>query len=202
MSSDLIGVPEGADTSLAALHPSFLDFCRLSDAAVVKPSMTCGCSCSLRRSRGSGRSWDRSNHGNTLLVPIPPGRLLTWLTEWTVWNKSSVLTVSLLKWMVLLPLFCFKIPRLTELVLFNKGWPVSLNRCTILLTVQFHGPFLIVRIVISFLFRPWTQKRPVSLQEFHRVILDFFCVRDTNSHHSFFLTNQCHWTLTWRWSSP
>ena len=37
--------------------------------------------------------------------------------------------------------FCFNIPRLKALILLNTGWPVSLNRCTMLLAVESHCPF-------------------------------------------------------------
>ena len=37
--------------------------------------------------------------------------------------------------------FCFKIPRLRALVPLKTGWPVSLNRCIILLDVRSHCPF-------------------------------------------------------------
>ena len=36
----------------------------------MKRSITCDCSCALRRTRGSGRSSDKSNHGNSLHVLI------------------------------------------------------------------------------------------------------------------------------------
>ena len=45
--------------------------------------------------------------------------------------------------------------------------------CTIPLSI------LIVGIGIPFLFRLWTQKRPMSLRESHRVFLDIFGIRNT-----------------------
>ena len=39
--------------------------------------------------------------------------------------------------------------------------------------------FLIVGIAIPLFFRSWTKKRPMSLQEFHGVIPDFFGIRKT-----------------------
>ena len=38
--------------------------------------------------------------------------------------------------------------------------------------------FLIVGIATPLFFRSWTQKRPMSLQEFHGVIPDFFGIRN------------------------
>ena len=40
-------------------------------------------------------------------------------------------------------------------------------------------PFVIARIAVPFLFQPWTQKRPMPLQESHRVIPAFFGIRKT-----------------------
>ena len=55
---------------------------------------------------------------------------------------------------------------------------------------------------IPLLFRSRTQTRPVSLQESHRVIRDFFCIRNRNLIFSSSLSNQRRWTWTWRWSCP
>ena len=83
----------------------------------------------------------------------------------------------------------------------SARWPVSLNRCAISSAVTIPLPFLSVRrIAIPLLFRPCTQECPMTLREFHCVILDFLLHSKCNSQHSF--STQCRWTLTWRWSRP
>ena len=126
---------------------------------------------------------------------------LSWLTEWTVWNKSSVFIDSPLKWMALLPLFCFKSPRLKALILLTTRWPVSLNRCTFFVGCRLPFSFMIVRRSYTPLFfRSWTQ------ETFHVLVRTSlrnswpFQHSNYNSHHSF--TIQSHSTLRWRWSSP
>ena len=71
-----------------------------------------------------------------------------------------------------LPVLCFNIPRLEAPVFLKTRWRISLNRCTTLLSVQFHCP-LIVGIATQLFFRFRTHKRPTSLQKFHAVIPDF-----------------------------
>ena len=89
---------------------------------------------------------------------------------------SSVFVESPLKCMVYLSFFFFRVPRLRALTLLNTGWPSSWNLCTILSAKESHS---VRRFPIPLLFRPRTYQRPVSLREFHRVFLDFFCIRDT-----------------------
>ena len=51
-----------------------LGTCRPSDSAVLEAELSRGCSRSRRRSRESGGCWDKSIHGNRLLVPLLPRR--------------------------------------------------------------------------------------------------------------------------------
>ena len=92
-------------------------------------------------------------------------------------SETSVFTNSQLKWMVHLPFLCFKIPQLKALVLLKRGWPVSLNRCAILLAVQFHCPCYHGNNFFSTSL-PTLDPR-MSLREFHCVTLDFFGIRNT-----------------------
>ena len=58
-------------------------------------------------------------------------QILSWFTVWVVRNKSSVFNESPSKRMVSFPFFLFRNSRLKALMLWNTGWPVSLNRSTI-----------------------------------------------------------------------
>ena len=83
--------------------------------------------------------------------------------------------------------FSSRIPRLKALMLCNTGWPVSLNRSIIWVAAE--SRFLQVYKeefhTTSFVSR--AEECPVSLRQ--------------SFHHLLFLSNQCRWTLTWRWSS-
>ena len=81
--------------------------------------------------------------------------------------------------MALLLFFCFKVPRLKALILLNTGWPVSLNRCIILLAVESHSSVFWAQEEFPFHFSsdPGPKNVQLSLREFHRVILDFIGIR-------------------------
>ena len=126
--------------------------------------------------------------------------------HWADWQSelfgTRVLSFieSPLKWMVHLPSLCFKIPRLNALVLLKTGWPVSLNRCTILLAVQFHCPFWSWESPYHFSSDPGPRNVQCPCKNLHGVIPDFFGIRSTILI-ILFPYNVVD-TLTWRWSGP
>ena len=114
--------------------------------------------------------------------------------------------------MVSLPFFFFKIPRLKALMLLNTGWPVSLNRCTILLAAESHSPLGRVRgFYIPLLFRstgissrnPWLflhskykSHRFLSVQSMS-LHIDMKTIRPVNSSGSLLFLFKSRW-ISWR----
>ena len=113
----------------------------------------------------------------------------------SVWNKSSVFDESPLKWMISLIFSCFKIPRLKALKLLNTRWPVSLNRCSILLAVESNS-LVWAYEEFSNHFLPTLDPRISNVPARISSRNSWFS-RDSehNSHHSF--PTQCHSKSRW-----
>ena len=106
---------------------------------------------------------------------------LNWFTEWLIRNKSSVFDESPLKCMVsltFLPVQDSTTPSTNAFERVMTGFFESLYHficCGVPVSIGKVRGFSIPLLV-----RSRTQKRPASLQESHRVILHFFCIRYAN----------------------